>query len=121
MDLTRKTWRGEPKSVPECASRMSPTETTDSSSRCIAGGVAGCVFYRGFTVSIVGIVSYAGTAFLTWGYLRATLIPAGPDGRRPRAMPLADLGIGILSGAALWRRRSRIHSRSCAGGCRSAG
>ncbi|KAI0280946.1 mitochondrial carrier [Russula aff. rugulosa BPL654] len=54
-------------------------------------------FYRGFTVSLAGIVPYAGTAFLTWGYLRATLVPVGPDGRRPRATPLADLGIGALS------------------------
>jgi solute carrier family 25 protein 16 len=56
-------------------------------------------FYRGFTVSLVGIIPYAGTAFLTWGYLRATLVPVAPDGRRPRATPLADLGIGALSGA----------------------
>jgi len=56
-------------------------------------------FYRGFTVSLAGIVPYAGTAFLTWGYLRATLVPVAPDGPRPRARPLADLGIGALSGA----------------------
>jgi solute carrier family 25 protein 16 len=56
-------------------------------------------FYRGFTVSLAGIVPYAGTAFLTWGHLRATLVPVAPDGRHPRATPLADLGIGALSGA----------------------
>jgi len=56
-------------------------------------------FYRGFTVSLVGIVPYAGTAFLTWDYLRATLVPVGPDGRHPRATPVADLGIGALAGA----------------------
>jgi solute carrier family 25 protein 16 len=56
-------------------------------------------FYRGFTVSLVGIVPYAGTGFLTWDYLRATLVPVGPDGRRPRATPVADLGIGALAGA----------------------
>ena len=55
-------------------------------------------FYRGFTVSLVGIVPYAGTAFLTWDYLRATLVPVSPDGRA-RATPMADLGIGALSGA----------------------
>ena len=55
-------------------------------------------FYRGFTVSLAGIVPYAGTAFLTWGYLRATLVPVAADGR-PHATPLADLGIGALSGA----------------------
>ena len=56
-------------------------------------------FYRGFTVSLVGIVPYAGTAFLTWDYLRATLVPVSPDGHRARATPVADLGIGALSGA----------------------
>ncbi|KAI0260424.1 mitochondrial carrier domain-containing protein [Gloeopeniophorella convolvens] len=55
-------------------------------------------FYRGFSVSLVGIVPYAGTAFLTWGYLRATLLPVGPGGR-PQATALADLGIGALAGA----------------------
>ncbi|KAF8268348.1 mitochondrial carrier domain-containing protein [Lactarius quietus] len=56
-------------------------------------------FYRGFTVSLVGIVPYAGTGFLTWDYLRATLVPISPDGRPPRATPMADLGIGALAGA----------------------
>lgn len=56
-------------------------------------------FYRGFSVSLTGIVPYAGTAFLTWGYLRSVFIPVAPDGRRLRATPLADLGIGALSGA----------------------
>ncbi|KAI0298035.1 mitochondrial carrier domain-containing protein [Multifurca ochricompacta] len=57
-------------------------------------------FYRGFSVSLVGIVPYAGTAFLTWGYLRATLVPVqSRSSGRPKATPLADLGIGALSGA----------------------
>lgn len=58
-------------------------------------------FYRGFSVSLVGIVPYAGTAFLTWEYLRAATRPVSvsPDGRRPRATPLADMGIGALAGA----------------------
>ena len=58
-------------------------------------------FYRGFSVSLVGIVPYAGTAFLTWEYLRAATTPVSvsPDGRRPRATPLADMGIGALAGA----------------------
>ena len=55
-------------------------------------------FYRGFTVSLAGIVPYAGTAFLTWGYLRASFVPVAPNGRL-RATPLADLGFGALSGA----------------------
>jgi len=55
-------------------------------------------FYRGFTVSLAGIVPYASTASFTWGYLRAALVLVALDGRRPRATPLADLGIGALSG-----------------------
>ena len=54
--------------------------------------------FYGFTVSLAGTVPYAGTAFLTWGYLRATFVPVAANGR-PRATPLADLGIGALSGA----------------------
>ena len=64
-------------------------------------------FYRGFTVSIAGMVPYAGTAFLTWGFLRAQLLPARPANSSttsagagaPRGTPLADLGIGALAGA----------------------
>jgi solute carrier family 25 protein 16 len=55
-------------------------------------------FYRGFTVGLAGIVPYAGTAFLTWGYLRATLVSVAAGGCRPLATLLADLGIGALSG-----------------------
>jgi solute carrier family 25 (mitochondrial carrier protein), member 16 len=55
-------------------------------------------FYRGFTVSLAGIILYAGTALIT-GYLRANLVAVAPDGRCPRATPLADFDIGALSGA----------------------
>lgn len=51
-------------------------------------------FYRGFTVTVVGMVPYAGISFLCWGYLRAKLIP--PD---RRASTLQDLGFGAISGA----------------------
>ncbi|KAI0052354.1 mitochondrial carrier [Auriscalpium vulgare] len=56
-------------------------------------------FYRGFTVSIVGMVPYAGTAFLTWGFLRQHLLPPSTPGTKQTGTPLADLGIGALSGA----------------------
>jgi solute carrier family 25 (mitochondrial carrier protein), member 16 len=54
-------------------------------------------FYRGFTVSIAGMVPYAGTAFLTWGFLRERLLP--PPSPNSPPTPLADLAIGALSGA----------------------
>ena len=55
-------------------------------------------FYRGFTVSLAGIILYAGTAFIK-GYLRANLVTVAPDGRCPRVTPLADFDFGALSGA----------------------
>ncbi|OSX57543.1 hypothetical protein POSPLADRAFT_1174091 [Postia placenta MAD-698-R-SB12] len=68
-------------------------------------------FYRGFSVTVVGMVPYAGTSFLTWGFLRSQLIPPpspSPDKpgssdvshiSRARPTPLADLAIGAVSGA----------------------
>ena len=55
-------------------------------------------FYRGFTVSLMGMIPYAGTSFLTWGYLRALLIPEAPHkGSRPT--PVMDLAIGAVAGS----------------------
>jgi len=62
-------------------------------------------FYRGFSVTLLGMVPYAGTSFLVWGALRAALLPpppqsqTGPNPTVPRHRPLADLTIGALSGA----------------------
>ncbi|KAF9000073.1 mitochondrial carrier domain-containing protein [Cyathus striatus] len=44
-------------------------------------------FYRGFTVTTLGIIPYAGVSFLTWEYLRS-LLPPGKN-----------LAIGAVSGA----------------------
>ena len=52
-------------------------------------------FYRGFTVTIMGMIPYAGTSFLTWGYLRSRFLPQSHN----RPTPIADLAIGALSGA----------------------
>ena len=51
-------------------------------------------FYRGFTVTIAGMIPYAGTSFLVWGYLRAHF-------RSPRKerTPIADLTFGAIAGA----------------------
>ncbi|KAI0771329.1 mitochondrial carrier [Trametes elegans] len=51
-------------------------------------------FYRGFTVTIIGIVPYAGTSFLAWGFLRTRLLPSGA-----KPSPLADLSSGAVAGA----------------------
>ncbi|KAI0950659.1 hypothetical protein AcW1_007909 [Taiwanofungus camphoratus] len=64
-------------------------------------------FYRGFTVTIVGMIPYAGTSFLTWGFLRARFIPpatpvsssSSSQQPRPRPTPVADLTIGAVAGA----------------------
>ncbi|KAI9070183.1 mitochondrial carrier [Trametes sanguinea] len=56
-------------------------------------------FYRGFTVTVTGIIPYAGTSFLAWGFLRSHFLPPSPSraGSKP-ATPLADLSIGAVSG-----------------------
>jgi len=51
-------------------------------------------FYRGFTVTIAGMIPYAGTSFLVWGFLRARFLP--PQKKRT---PVADLAIGAIAGA----------------------
>jgi len=64
-------------------------------------------FYRGFSVTIIGMVPYAGTSFLVWGYLRAHyLAPARRSSdssssphTKPPSRPVADLVIGAISGA----------------------
>lgn len=60
-------------------------------------------FYRGFAVTLIGMVPYAGTSFLVWGNLRARFIPVKHDpsnpSARPPSRPLADLVIGAIAGA----------------------
>lgn len=53
-------------------------------------------FYRGFSVTITGMIPYAGTSFLCWGFLRARFLSSSPDSR---PTPVADLCIGAISGA----------------------
>lgn len=59
-------------------------------------------FYRGFSVTLLGIIPYAGTSFLAWGALRAALLPpphSSPSSNAPKHRPIADLSIGAFSGA----------------------
>jgi solute carrier family 25 protein 16 len=55
-------------------------------------------FYRGFTVTVAGMVPYAGVSFLSWGYLRSRILPPPKVGHNPPT-PIADLVIGAVSGA----------------------
>ncbi|KAI0704186.1 mitochondrial carrier domain-containing protein [Cerioporus squamosus] len=52
------------------------------------------------------MIPYAGTSFLAWGFLRATLLPPPPSSTtsshakaKRKATPLADLSIGAVAGA----------------------
>ncbi|KAG6873545.1 hypothetical protein C0995_014415 [Termitomyces sp. Mi166 len=54
-------------------------------------------FYRGFAVTLAGIVPYAGVSFLCWGFLRSRFLPPDKTGHRPPT-PIADLAIGAISG-----------------------
>jgi len=55
-------------------------------------------FYRGFTVTVIGMIPYAGTGFLVWDFCRAYWYPA-VDGKAQRPSVVADLAIGAVSGA----------------------
>ncbi|KAG5715572.1 hypothetical protein E4T56_gene17998 [Termitomyces sp. T112] len=54
-------------------------------------------FYRGFSVTLAGMIPYAGVSFLCWGFLRSRFLPPDKTGHRPPT-PIADLSIGALSG-----------------------
>lgn len=55
-------------------------------------------FYRGFTVTMVGMIPYAGTGFLVWDFCHAYFYPVA-DGKAQRPSVGADLAIGAVSGA----------------------
>lgn len=53
----------------------------------------------------MGMIPYAGTSFLTWGYLRSILIPPPSSGdsrsrQKKKPTPVLDLTIGALAGSA---------------------
>ena len=54
-------------------------------------------FYRGFTVTVAGMIPYAGVSFLSWGYIRSQVLPPSKVGHKPPT-PIADLIIGAMSG-----------------------
>ncbi|KAF8160877.1 mitochondrial carrier domain-containing protein [Crassisporium funariophilum] len=55
-------------------------------------------FYRGFTVTMIGMVPYAGFSFLSWGFLRSHFLHPSKVGHS-QPTPVADLAIGAVSGA----------------------
>lgn len=55
-------------------------------------------FYRGFTVTMMGMIPYAGVSFLSWGFLRSYFLPPSKVGHTSPT-PIADLAIGAMSGA----------------------
>lgn len=75
-----------------------PTSTSNPAAKNLFTHFPLLKFYRGFSVTIVGIIPYAGTSFLTWGFLRSHFISSHP-GARNKPTPLADLAIGAFSGA----------------------
>ena len=95
--ITRSTTNGTKPSFLAAASQIyheSPC-TPSAASTTLFQRVPLLKFYRGFSVTLTGMVPYAGTSFLTWGYLRSLLAPA--TGERPGA--LADLACGAVAGA----------------------
>ena len=55
-------------------------------------------FYRGFTVTVMGMIPYSGVSFLCWGFLRSYFLPPSKVGHKSPT-PLADFAIGATSGA----------------------
>lgn len=58
-------------------------------------------FYRGFGVTVLGMIPYAGTSFLVWGHLRSIMSSRSSNGsnRKSLTSPVENLAIGAVSGA----------------------
>lgn len=63
-------------------------------------------FYRGFSVSLFGMVPYAGTSFLVWGFLRSFFLPqiipgeqSNKTAKTPKLNPALNLALGGVAGA----------------------
>lgn len=54
-------------------------------------------FYRGFSMTVAGMIPYAGVSFLSWGFLRSRCLPPDQAGHR-LPTPVTDLAIGAASG-----------------------
>jgi solute carrier family 25 protein 16 len=62
-------------------------------------------FYRGFSVTLLGMIPYAGTSFLVWGFLRSFFLPkskmeqASIKPPTPKLNPVLNLALGGVAGA----------------------
>ncbi|KAH8092578.1 mitochondrial carrier domain-containing protein [Cristinia sonorae] len=83
------------------ASASTSTSTTASPASTLFSRFPILKFYRGFTVTIAGMIPYAGTSFLIWGFLRSRFLPPPPPSSKAKekSHTVADLTIGALSGA----------------------
>ncbi|KAF8971072.1 mitochondrial carrier domain-containing protein [Flammula alnicola] len=81
----------------ESAKRMY-NESTASATKNYLDRYPVLKFYRGFTVTVAGMIPYAGVAFLSWGGLRSHFLPPSKTGHTTPT-PIADLVIGAVSGA----------------------
>ncbi|EMD31524.1 hypothetical protein CERSUDRAFT_162953 [Gelatoporia subvermispora B] len=94
-----------PPSSASAASASTSPLTPPVSARTLFSKFPILKFYRGFSVTMLGMIPYAGTSFLTWGYLRARFLPHSPspssssDSAHHESTPVADLAIGAVSGA----------------------
>ena len=83
--------------------REVPKTPPSSSATSVLSRVPILKFYRGFSVTLAGVIPYGGTSFLVWGALRAYLTPLPQpkeNSLRPhKGHPFADLGMGAVAGA----------------------
>lgn len=77
-----------------------PKENTSGATRAVLHRFPILKFYRGYFVSLLGMVPYAGTSFLVWGQLQSKVRTAPiSDHQRRRWRTPIDLTIGALAGA----------------------
>ncbi|KAG8953146.1 hypothetical protein FRC04_003094 [Tulasnella sp. 424] len=55
-------------------------------------------FYRGFIVTLIGIIPYAGTSFLVYGSLRSLVYDRPPGAPKVKRSAPVDLSLGALAG-----------------------
>lgn len=77
-----------------------PSKNTTGATQQILHRLPILKFYRGYFVSILGMVPYAGTSFLVWGQLQAQLRNGTlSEAQRKKWRTPLDLTIGALAGA----------------------